>query len=327
MDVIAKTTNTVPMPTDLYDPRWIEFNRQNPHMPRSLGAAAGEGDGAGEGDKPAADDEAAKAEAAKKTEEDAAAAAAKAKADADKAKTTDELLTAVKKLEDEKATLLKDTMKHKAGKKNAEEALAALQKTLAETLGDGVALEDVKRVLAERKTAEEEALKKAGDFEALKSRTVSEHRKEVDALLGKHGATVKELTSKLEGAESEIRRLLVTNSFASSRFLADELLLTPAKAEKLYGDSFKVEEKDGRRVVVAYLNGEPLAGSDGKPLPFEDAFKEIIGRDPERDSIIKPKAKGGAGSGNENKGAVGLKTAPLKGVAAIAAGLNANSKK
>src|SRR5215472_9609174 len=152
MDVIAKTTNTVPMPTDLYDPSWVEFNRQNPHMPRSLGAAAAEGAGAGEGsDKSSADDDAAKAAAAKKTEEDAAAAAAKAKADADKAKTTDELLAAVKKLEDEKATLLKDTMKHKAGKKNAEEALAALQKTLAETLGDDVALEDVKRVLAERK--------------------------------------------------------------------------------------------------------------------------------------------------------------------------------
>jgi hypothetical protein len=274
----------------------------------------------------ATEDDAAKAAAAKQAEESAAAAVAAAKAEADKAKTTEELLESIKKLEGEKATLLKDTMKNKAGKKTAEEALAALQKTLADTLGEDVGLEDVKKVLAERKAAEEEALKKAGDYEALKSRMVSEHKKEVDALLGKHGATVKELSNKLEGAESEIRRLLVTNSFASSKFLADELLLTPAKAEKLYGDAFKVEEKSGQRVVVAYLNGEPLAGSDGKPLPFEDAFKEIIGRDPERDSIIKPKAKGGAGSGNENKGTADLPKAPLKGVDAIAAGLSAKKK-
>ncbi|MDX5369482.1 MAG: hypothetical protein LPL29_08885 [Alphaproteobacteria bacterium] len=238
-----------------------------------------------------------------------------------KTPSAEELLESIKKLEDEKAKLLKDTMKNKSKAKTAEERLAEIQSRMNDVLGD-MDLDEVKKALEERRTAEENRLKAEGDFEALKARLIAEHKKEVEKLTGSTGAQVKELNSKLEAAESEIRRLLVSSKFAASSFLSEELLLTPSKAEKLYGDSFKVEDKNGRRVVVAYLEGEPLVDSGGNPLSFEEAFREIVNRDPERDAIIKPKAKKGAGSGADNGGSGDLPKEPLRGRAAIAAGLS-----
>ncbi len=305
----------IAMPSDPYDPAWVEFNKQNPRMPKAVGADvapenAGEGEGAGQGETPETGDggEAGNVEGKLK-----------------------ELEAALQAERDEKAKLLKDTMKHKGSRREAEEAAAKareqaelLQSQLSELLGDEeITLETLQEKVAAKKAAEEEALRKAGDFEALAARIKSEHKKELDKVNGSYGAEVKKLREANESAEAEIRRLLVSNQFAASTFLKDELLLTPAKAEKLFGDHFRVEERDGRRVVVGYLGKEPLVDGDGQPYGFEDAFKAIIDADPERETLLRPKARTGAGSGTENTGGKPLPKERPRGIQAITAGLAA----
>lgn len=317
MDVRNKSALAVKTafpPANPYDvAAWNEFYAANPGLRRSVGAAGDDNGGEGAGDQGKdgegagdANDQGKEGEGAKSGEGSAA--------------NVDELMATIKKLEDEKAGLLKDTMKNKDRRKQVEGDLDTVQSKLKELFGD-VPLEDVKTALENQRKAEEESLRKAGEFDKLKERMAEEHKKSLEKTSGEYGAKVKDLSEKLDSAEGEIRRLLVSNSFAGSKFLADELTLTAAKAEKIYGDHFKVEEHEGRRQVVAYADGKPLVNAEGKFLGFEDAFKEIIGRDPEKEAITKSKAKPGAGSGAENKGDAGLPNKPLRGVAAIQAGL------
>lgn len=233
---------------------------------------------------------------------------------------------AKKAAEDEKAKLLKDTMKNKDKAKEAQAKLDALQAELAASLGEGTTLEDVKKLISERKTAEEEGLKAKGDFDSLKARLLKEHQKQVEELTGKKDSEITELKKGLEAASGQIRTLLVSNAFASSQFLSENLTLTASKAERLYGDHFKVEEKDGRAAVVAYIGGEPLVNAAGNALSFDEAFKEIVNRDPERDFIMKSKAKAGAGSGSDTKGDGKLPEPELRGAARINAALAAKAK-
>lgn len=311
----ASAANTVSKPNDPYDvAAWDKFYAAHPGIHRSVGAAGddngegGEGEGAGNGGE---NNEGAGGNAGEGGE--------------GKAPTAEELLATIKKLEDEKASLLKDTMKNKGAKKTVEAELGTVKDKLKELFGD-TPLEDVKALVENQRKAEEENLRKSGEFDKLTARMAEEHTKTLAKVNGEHGAKVKELTGQLDAANAEIRRLLVTNSFAGSSYLAEELTLTPAKAEKLYGDHFKVEEHDGRRQVVAYVDGKPLANAEGKFIGFEEAFKEIVSLDPEKDVIIKSKAKPGAGSGVDNKGDVGLPSKPLRGVAAIQAGLGKKGK-
>jgi len=306
----AKMVNRIQTPAGLYDPQWIEFNRQSvgaDATPEETAAAA----------KVAED-------AAKATKD--AEAAAKAAEDAKK-ETPEQLRAKIDALTAEKAELLKETLKRKdklkaaADEKTATEAtLAKLNETVKALLGEDITIEDLQAKVQERKAAEVEALKKSGDFDKLQARLVAEHKKEIDKINGAHGAVVKDLTVKQASADAEIRRLLVTNNFAGSTFIKDELVLTPVKAEKLFGEHFKVEETDGKRVTKAYVGSEPLLDKDGHPLGFELALREIVSRDPEKDSLFKANARKGAGSGIENKGKEIDKTLP-KGVAAISQGL------
>jgi hypothetical protein len=330
-------------PTNDYDTQaWAIWYDQNPGIRRSVGAE-GDEEGVEAEAKAKAEAEAAEVKAAEEAEAqkvaDEKAAKEKAESEAGKdltSKSAEDLIGIIrdlqkgaKSLEDEKAELLKDVMKKKdklkatsTEKEGVEGTLNELQTQITELFGEEVSLEDLAEKIAEKRAAEDAALAKSGDFEKLKDRITSEHKKELEKINGKHGAAVKELADKLTGAESEIRRLLVSNNFAASTFLKDKLALTPAKAEKLYGDAFKVEDKDGKRVVVAYMGDEPLADGNGNPLGFEAAFEEIINRDPEKEVIFKPTARKGAGSGTDNTTEPGgMKKERPRGMAAISKGL------
>lgn len=334
----------VPLPTNDYDEKsWAAWYAQNPNARRSVGAEGDEAEAAAKAEAEAAAAaetkaaEEAEAEAKKVADEKAAKEKAESEAGKDlTSKSAEDLIGMIgdlqkgsKKLEDEKAELLKDVMKKKerlkttsTEKEGVEGTLGALQEQIKELFGEEVSLEDLAEKIAEKRKAEDAALAKSGDFDKLRDRIVEEHKKELEKVNGKHGAAVKELQDRLGGADSEIRRLLVSNNFAASKFLKDKLALTPAKAEKLYGDSFKVEDKDGKRVVVAYMGDEPLADGEGNPLGFEAAFEEIINRDPEKEVIFKPTARKGAGSGTDNTTEPGgLKKERPRGMAAIKTGL------
>lgn len=190
---------------------------------------------------------------------------------------------------DEEARLIKENMKRKAENKALKEQLEALQQSVA-----GLNLDEVRQILAERKSAEEKQLEAKGDYERLKQRMAEEHQATVTGL----NAKIDELTKALQEKEAVIGDLTVGAQFNSSQYINGELVLTPAKARALYGAHFEIE--DGK--VVGYDKPRGAAGRTalvdayGVPVSFDVAMAKIIEADPEKDSLIRSKAKAGAGS-------------------------------
>lgn len=190
---------------------------------------------------------------------------------------------------DEEARLIKENMKRKASEKALKDELDALKQSVA-----GLNLDEVKALLAERKTAEEKQLEAKGDYERLKQRMAEEHQATVTDLNAKIAA----LSEALGKKDGVIGDLTVGTQFNSSQYINGELVLTPAKARALYGAHFEIE--DGK--VVGYDKPRGAAGRTalvdayGVPIHFDAAMAKIIEADPEKDSLIRSKAKVGAGS-------------------------------
>lgn len=290
-------------PIDDYDPRWVAFNLANPGLFRSVGAAATNDDAAGE----SADDDAGDGAADKGGDK--------------------------KPIDPQVAKLLKDMMRHKDRAKEAatradtaEKERTALLASLQEAFGLEKP-EEITGMLTKLKADEEGRLKAAGEFDKLKSRLVSEHEKERKKLEDTLKAEVTTLKSQLDAASSEVRRLLVSNSFGSSPFVTDEMTLTPAQAERLFGANFKVEAAaDGRMTVKAYLDDKPLVNKSGETLSFDEALREIVNADPGKDRLIRTKAKPGAGSGTLGRTGVPGGTTEIRGAQRIAAALEVANK-
>lgn len=274
--------------------------------------------GAGSG----GDDEAAKA---------AAAAAAKEAADAAEKKAADDKAAAdaeAKKkaggaLSDKEAELLKEVMAKKKEKKELEERLKAF---------DGIDPAEVKKILTEREEAKKAAEKaelekaeKAGEFDRVKAAMIEAHKKEVEAARAEAASTKDALSAAL----AQIDDLTVGSAFSNSKFVGEELVLTPGKARQVYGSHFEIV--DGKLVAFDKPKGAKertqLVAGDGETLGFEVALKKLVETDPDRDRLLRSKMLPGAGSktadvkGEQRK--EGTKSEGLTGVARIEAALAA----
>jgi hypothetical protein len=215
----------------------------------------------------------------------------------------------------------------------AKQELATIQDQLKKF--DGIDPEAVRALLADKaaaeeakKKAEEDRLKAAGDFEALKARMASQHQKELDNERKAREAAEAQTTA----LNRRIHELTIGASFQASTFLREETLLPPAKARRAFEDHFEVQE-DGQ--VIGYdrpagsKDRVPLVDARGRPLPFDEAIKQIVEADPDRDHLLKSKVRPGSGqvpgSGGsqqrQNTNANNEGGEGLKGVAAIAAAL------
>jgi hypothetical protein len=269
------------------------------------------------------DDDAAKAAAAAAKE-----AADKAAADAAAKKAAEEeaaRLEAEKNMTEdqkEKAKLLKEVMEKKAKLKDTEAARAAAEAELKKF--EGIDLDEVKKLLAEKTEREKKDLEAKGEFDRLKKMIADERAAEKTT----YESTIAELKAQLGRKEGTINELTIGQNFSQSTFIKDDLVLTPAKARQLYGSHFEL--KDGN--VIAYdkpagaADRTPLTGADANPLPFEEALKKIISLDPDKDSLIRTKIKPGANSSSQQQ----LKNEKpngqgdgLYGVSRIKAGLSA----
>lgn len=153
---------------------------------------------------------------------------------------------------------------------------------------------------AERKQAEAE-----GNFERLRElqnedfdRKFEEIKAERDAALVK----VEEVTTRNERATR-------TSAFAASKFFAGETVLTPSKAERLFGDHVEIE--DGEIVVYdapsSASKRTKMMDAKGNALSFEVAIQKVFEKDPDRDTLTKSKVKPGAGTKSEDVSDPGLK--------------------
>lgn len=256
-------------------------------------------DGSGDGGAAAAAAEAEKAAA------DAAALAA-AEAEANKNKPTDQ-----------EAKLLKEVMQKKDALKKSEDSLAAAQALLKQF--DGIDPVAVKALLDQQKKTEETQLEAKGEWDRLKVRMAEEHTTKTKTL----EEQIASLTGQLNEKSGVINELSVGTQFGQSSFIADELILTPAKARVVYGDHFEL--LDGK--VVAYdkprsaANRTALVDQYGNHVGFDEALRKIVDADPDKDHLLKSKAKPGANSGSKGTVKVPTGTVGIDSVSKIGAGL------
>lgn len=234
----------------------------------------------------------------------------------------------VAKLVDQKtseaeAKLLKEVMQRKAKNKELEDELAGVKTKLS--LFDGIDLEEVKTLLNDKQNAEIKKLEEKGQWDTLKEQMKQENAK----LLAEQATKAAELKSLIEKQQEMIDKLTLGNSFNTSNFILNELNLSPEKAKIIYGQNF---ELNGDK-VVAYdkpksdPNRVPLVNADGDFLSFEDAIKKIIDADPDKNILMRSKAKQGAGSNTLPANAkVEQQKTKLTGMARIQSALNIESK-
>lgn len=279
----------------------------NSNLPGMRGVVLSPETGAGAGGDTAGEDDAqanAQAEA-----EAAASAAAQAQADLNEAEAAaaaaennDNADPAA--LKAEKAALLREVMDKKNKLKEAERKAAEAAEKLAAY--EGVDPEKVKELLRKEAEAERQAAEARGDFERVKSMMAEEHERETKSLKDR----IAELEERNTQAKKVIDDLTIGHSFANSSYIRNSLTLTPAKARQLYNGHFEL--RDG--VIVGYDKpaGTPgraeLVDASGNPLSFDEAFKRIIEKDPDRDSLLKANVAPGSGSSSTKQ----EPTAPAK---------------
>lgn len=195
-------------------------------------------------------------------------------------------------ISDKEAELLKEVMDKKAKLKETAQEVDRLKAEL--TKFSGIDLNEVKKLLDDRKAAEKAALEAKGDFERLKAMMAEEHQKELSTLTEK----LTERERALQDSMTAINDLTVGTAFRDSAFVKDELVLTAAKARTVYGAHFEVEAGQ----VVAYDKPRgsegrtKLVNGSGDPLGFEDAIRKLVDADPDRDQLVRSKMKPGASS-------------------------------
>lgn len=223
-----------------------------------------------------------------------------------------------KKPSDEEARLLKENMRRKEELRRAAEEKAALEAKLKQF--EGIDPEAVRKLLAEQKTAEEKQLEAKGDYERLKQRMAEEHTRETAALK----AQIEALNAELGKTKSTVNELSIGTQFGQSKFISEELTLTPAKARVIYADYFDLE--DGKVVGYDKPRGAPnrtaLVDQYGNAVAFDEALRKIVEADPEKDHLLKSKMKPGAGSDSKKPSGIPPKeTGPVSAVSRIASGL------
>lgn len=216
---------------------------------------------------------------------------------------------------DREAELLKETMKRKERIKELETQLKAFGDITPDQIKSLLDAENARK--AEAAQREKEDLEKRGEWERLKEMMATEHQ----TVLTAKEQEIAELREANALMVKNIEDMTVGSDFSNSKFISEELLLTPSKARVVYGSHFEV--KDGK--VVGYDKpagaGERtmLVDGSGNPLSFDAALRKLVDADPDRDSLIRSKAKPGAGSAKPEAGAPEKTVSP--GVGRISAGL------
>lgn len=218
---------------------------------------------------------------------------------------------------DAEAKLLKEVMDKKNALKKASDELNQVKAKLKDF--DGIDPAEVKKLIAERKDAETKQLEAQGNWDRLKERMAEEHGNETKTLKEALESRDKEIQER----DRQINELTIGAAFGSSKFISEDLTLTPNKARMIYGDHF--DFVDGK--VVGFdkprgaANRTQYVDGKGDPISFDEAMKKIIDADPDKDELTKSRMKKGADSGSIKGDPPKKPSAELKGMARISAGL------
>lgn len=223
---------------------------------------------------------------------------------------------------DETARLVKDVMKNKEAKRQAEADLAAANARLA-AFGDATP-EEIAAYRQQKADAERAAAEARGEYD----RIVESMRAQQEADRTRYEAERAADRDALAAAQARIDELTVGRAFGDSKFLAENTVLSPAKARKLYGEHVEIVEGE----IVVYdkpkgaKNRTPLVDARGENLSFEAAIEKVIKADPDFDTIGRSKMKAGSGSTPAPTVKDDPKPTTPAGKSRIAAGIAARKK-
>lgn len=202
-------------------------------------------------------------------------------------------------ISDSEAKLVKDLMRHKSRAKELEAQLAKAGETIKQF--EGIDPVKVRELLKEKQEEELRRAESRGEYDRILKQMADRHKEETASL----NQILESERTKGTTLQAQIAELTVGNAFASSKFVSEDLTLTPAKARVIYGQHF--EFKDGKVVgydkPVGASERTVLVDSTGEPMSFDAALRKLVESDPDRDQLIRTKAKAGASSSTTLKGA------------------------
>lgn len=201
-------------------------------------------------------------------------------------------LDPVSKPSDTEAKLLREVMEKKDKLAAASTKLKELEAQVAKY--EGLDPDKAKAALEALEEAEQKKLEAQGDFEKLKVKMAAEHEK----ALTKKDAIIQGMSEQLASIERQTKTLTIGQAFTSSKFIHEDLILTPSKTQIIYGSHFDVIDGD----VVAFdkpagdATRSKMVDAKGRPLSFDEALRRLVEEDSDRDSMLKAKIKPGADS-------------------------------
>lgn len=226
-----------------------------------------------------------------------------------------------KKIADETAKLLKDVMKWKEKARTTESEKSKLASTvsrLQEVLGEDYSLDDVQKIIEEKKDAERKDLEKKGEYDRILEQMKEENKKALDEALGKNA----ESADVIKSLQNQLEEMSVGRAFSDSNFIRENSVLPASIARKEFANYF--DNVDGELVAYDKPRGAkdrtPLVDAQGNNKSFEAAIADLYAKHPDSKDLLKSKRKPGAASKTESS-SKGAKPAPKTSRDKIAAGL------
>ena len=206
-----------------------------------------------------------------------------------------EIVFDAKQAFDKIAELNRESATHRTTAKDLSEKLKAF---------DELDPKAARAALATLEKIDQKALIDAGKVDEVKKQLVKQQEETSKAYEEK----VKKLTESLaavkaKNAEKEIRNSISTSKVMSK--LHDSV--TPDFMFSFFGKDFKVEEINGKEVIVGQVNDQPIMSrqNPGESASFDEALEYLIERYPLKDRILKG-SDGGSGSAGNASGGVGV---------------------
>lgn len=159
--------------------------------------------------------------------------------------------------------------------------------------------------------AEEERLKKEGDFNAWRLQIQNKHEQELDALRQQlaNSEALRATTDR------EVDDILISREFSDASELfapgTGKTVLIPEVAQAFFRNNVEVQTEDVngrkiRRVVVKDMNGVIIVDpKTGRPMNFLPGITHLIDGHPRKDTFIRGSGKSGSGSSGGFQGADG----------------------
>ena len=160
---------------------------------------------------------------------------------------------------------------------------------------------------------------KADKVEKLKKDMKDAYEEQAGTLRKGFELKSEELQGTIEKKDVQIRKLMVSNKFATSLYFSGpepKTNLPPEIAETYFGKNFRVEEDKETRelsLVAYYNNGDQVLSrqNPGELAEFEEAMSSIFDAYPGKERLLRTKG-GGSGAGGGHGDEDGDETTDIK---------------